>query len=87
MSKTMWVCEKCNSSYDTEEQAEQCEQAHPAPGDLEVVGCRFGQKAARARSESEFVRKRVPGTIVVRWGKNHGEVAEYRLNHVGPRGL
>ena len=92
MPRTTWVCEKCFSSHETREKAEECEKAHPGVGDVEVVGLRFHQtghpgKRPGVSFGDRIQAQQVPRMLNVRWGPKPSDVAEYTLSHVGPRGV
>lgn len=87
MPRTAWVCEKCFSAHETEEKANECEASHPKPEDLTILGCHFDQAPLKPRPGDLFRAQRVPRTIFLRWGDGYSQVAEYKLNHVWPRGV
>jgi len=83
---TIYQCERCDTQYGTAEKAYNCEQAHPNEEDLKVVSFNF-RKLDGAYGSSRAEAQQVPASLLLRWGAERGQIASYKLDHVGMKGL
>lgn len=87
MSKQLWACDKCGSTYKQQSEAEACEKAHRDPGGFQIVGVTYRRTTDLDHSEGREQARLVPQELVVRFSDDWGDLASYKLDHYGLRGL
>jgi hypothetical protein len=79
-----YICDRCNTPYQTKEAAEQCESNHPGIGHMKIDGCRFESSKGLYNDELEN-SKQFPERIRIKFGKD--KFAIYTLESIGYRGV
>jgi hypothetical protein len=77
-----YQCEKCQQLYKKPEDAEECEQNHEAYLPV-IYHCGNYQKPDFNNLRPVYV----PNTINVRFSQKPGDIAVYRLEHYGFKGM
>lgn len=80
-------CEKCQSVFETEEQALHCETEHnDRVKNATIRGWSFGAATGKWGIDRQY-NQSYPISISIKFSENFGDVAVYKLDYIGFKGL
>lgn len=86
MTKQLWACEECNTTYKTAGEAEACEAYHPRYETFRIVGVVWRRlEGVYGPSYSEM--QRIPSKVRIRFSDTMSDHALYALESYGPKGV
>lgn len=86
MTKRVWQCENCLTTYSEEREAENCEVYHRDASAFKIVSVSY-QKLNGLYGPAYDQAQRVPQRIRVKFSDDQSDHATYLLEHYGPRAV
>ena len=93
MPDKRWLCSVCRSVFENEALASTCEKNHHKLETFRITGAWYGQQARTDHHGFSMIlthhrnTKRPPDFLTVKLSEEHGDYAQYKLEHHGPRGV
>ena len=86
VTDNLWVCDKCNGTYKTAEEAEKCEGRHRDVDGFTITSASYADCSGSYGLDLSF-KAQVPKGLVVRFSDERNDFATYTLGRCGPRGM